>query len=215
VPHVVPPQGTFFIWPGLSPRGIHYAPICNGVLQPVLTWGPSCAPNPNGLAPGGWWISGQYVNTDPAAPPAFQGCHGGDRMAVQAGDELTCELQLQSDLSWLQTVTNQTREQQKVTYSIALTTNGQDPQAQNMADFVVEDPNGSSLTQAVSLYNIVARVAAPAEGLGADLQTQRNVAGIHVNAAKTELRIERVVVYNPIFDDHPACARLPKAATSR
>lgn len=46
---VVPPEpapvGTLYLWPGLQPRrGTDYYPIDNGVLQPVLTWGPSpCA----------------------------------------------------------------------------------------------------------------------------------------------------------------------------
>ena len=64
---IVPPQpaasGTVFLWPGLQPlpSGKHYAPIGNGVLQPVLTWGSTCARGaPNDY--NSWWISGQYVN---------------------------------------------------------------------------------------------------------------------------------------------------------
>ncbi|CAF1406519.1 unnamed protein product [Adineta steineri] len=57
-------ETTLFIWPGLSPWGHDFEPIGNGVLQPVLTYGSSCAPNQNDIDPYQWWISAQYVNTD-------------------------------------------------------------------------------------------------------------------------------------------------------
>jgi hypothetical protein len=78
VPFVTSPQGTVFIWPGLQPDGLSYFPIGNGVLQPVLTYGSSCAPNPTKLVTHGWWISGQYVNTDKdpnAKGGPFHGCY--------------------------------------------------------------------------------------------------------------------------------------------
>jgi hypothetical protein len=60
---------TLFLWPGLSPfnklgeTADHYLPIDNGVLQPVLTFGDSCAPLSGPLgnidrSASGWWISG-------------------------------------------------------------------------------------------------------------------------------------------------------------
>jgi hypothetical protein len=65
VPAKPEPAGTIFLWPGLQPDrdGRNYFPIGNGVLQPVLTWGPSCAPGEKPRTYSTWWISGQYVNT--------------------------------------------------------------------------------------------------------------------------------------------------------
>ena len=68
----VPPKNwqTLFLWPGLSPWnflgeiGRNYYPIDNGVLQPVLTIGGSCAPvsgpYSNFNRNSGWWISGIF-----------------------------------------------------------------------------------------------------------------------------------------------------------
>ena len=46
VPAKPPASGTLFLWPGLQPLpgGANFNPIGNGVLQPVLTWGGTCAP---------------------------------------------------------------------------------------------------------------------------------------------------------------------------
>ena len=46
VPSEPAKRGTLFLWPGVQPDtgALNYLPISNGVLQPVLTWGPSCAP---------------------------------------------------------------------------------------------------------------------------------------------------------------------------
>ncbi|CAF1311369.1 unnamed protein product [Adineta steineri] len=74
-------ETTLFIWPGLSPWGHDFEPIGNGVLQPVLTYGSSCAPNQNDIDPYQWWISAQYVNTD-GNKTGFMGCFGGDAMTV-------------------------------------------------------------------------------------------------------------------------------------
>jgi hypothetical protein len=104
----VKPNGnsTLFIWPGLEPiqGSPHYSPIGTGVLQPVLTWGGSCAP---GSTRGGtsWWISAQYVNTL-GSQPGFTGCHGGDVMTVAFGDKLLIEMTLDGAV-WNQTITDQ------------------------------------------------------------------------------------------------------------
>lgn len=58
-----PTQGTLFLWPGLQPLQMD-STIGYGVLQPVLTWGSSCAPGTLSTSDG-WWISGQYVGTPP------------------------------------------------------------------------------------------------------------------------------------------------------
>ena len=45
VPEEPTARGTLFLWPGLQPlRGPDPGRVGNGVLQPVLTWGTSCAP---------------------------------------------------------------------------------------------------------------------------------------------------------------------------
>jgi hypothetical protein len=65
---------TYFLWPGLQPGKVasNYQPIDNGVLQPVLTFGPTCAPGQTKEQTKdpyfGWTISGQYVNTIGKAP---------------------------------------------------------------------------------------------------------------------------------------------------
>eukprot|EP00834_Sanchytrium_tribonematis_P006700 NODE_518_length_6556_cov_0.505653.p4 type:complete len:268 gc:universal NODE_518_length_6556_cov_0.505653:6457-5654(-) len=97
---------TLFIWPGLQPGGSKtYYPIDNGVLQPVLTYGDSCAPNPSNASfnlDKTWWISGQYVNTI-GREPGFTGCYGGDRVPVRVGDELRMVMELKKTI-WIQTI---------------------------------------------------------------------------------------------------------------
>ena len=52
-------SGTLFLWPGLEPLTQSLSSDV-GVLQPVLTWGGTCAPGaPNNYD--SWWISGQFV----------------------------------------------------------------------------------------------------------------------------------------------------------
>jgi hypothetical protein len=90
---VVPPRpepvGTLFLWPGLQPhsQGENFLPIDNGVLQPVLTWGPSCAPGEKPRAYSTWWISAQYVNTF-GRHRGYTDCQGGPIMRVKPGDTL-------------------------------------------------------------------------------------------------------------------------------
>ena len=103
VPAKPPPSGTLFLWPGLQPLpgGKNYNPIGNGVLQPVLTWGGTCAPTaPNTYD--SWWISAQYVNTY-GSDQGHTGCLGGQGMDVAVGDQLDIAMTL-SGTSWNQTV---------------------------------------------------------------------------------------------------------------
>lgn len=138
-----PAWQTLFFWPGLQPLNApNYFPIDNGVLQPVLTYGPSCAPNPNNLEidfPNQWWISAQYVNTF-GNHPGHVGCLGGDRMIVSPRDELRLVMELVGSNSngtvWRQIVTN-LRNGQSVQFSIDML--GQ-PQA--WAEYVMEIPGG-------------------------------------------------------------------------
>ncbi|CAF1250525.1 unnamed protein product [Rotaria sordida] len=90
---IVPPkqahQGTLFLWPGLQPNGANFDPINNGVLQPVLTWGTSCAPGTQPAAYSTWWISAQYVNTY-GKFPGYTGCKGGQIMTSKTNSNRSC-----------------------------------------------------------------------------------------------------------------------------
>jgi hypothetical protein len=96
-------DGTVFLWPGLQPHPdyANYLPIGNGVLQPVLSWGPSCAP---GEKLGGWWISAQYVNTQ-GDYMGYQGCFGGPILGVNPKDKLLIMMSLEHSI-WTQTIRN-------------------------------------------------------------------------------------------------------------
>ena len=133
VPKPPKTNGVLFLWPGLEPTqgGRNYNPIGTGVLQPVLTWGGSCAPNHLGDSYDSWWISAQYVNTLGNAQ-GFTGCHGGKSMKVAIGDVLDIDMVL-SGTSWKQTVTD---EQTGKTVDFDFDLKGQD---QNMGIFIIED----------------------------------------------------------------------------
>eukprot|EP00835_Amoeboradix_gromovi_P004790 NODE_397_length_9427_cov_0.309605.p5 type:complete len:243 gc:universal NODE_397_length_9427_cov_0.309605:5500-6228(+) len=129
---------TLFLWPGLSPiGGKNLRPIGYGVLQPVLTFGSSCAPNRN-QSPAQqlkkWWISAVYVNIDTELP-GYKGCHGGDGMEVNVGDKLRLVLELDNKI-WTQTVVNLSNKKKTVTYSIAMNNQGQ-----GWAEWVIESVN--------------------------------------------------------------------------
>ncbi len=88
-------NGTLFLWPGLEPLTQTIATL--GVLQPVLTWGGTCAPGaPNNYD--SWWISGQYVTYTSS-------CAGGPGMDVAVGDQLNLAITL-SGTVWTQTITD-------------------------------------------------------------------------------------------------------------
>jgi len=100
-------QGTLFIWPGLMPgRG---SGLTRGVLQPVLTWGSSCA---DMTAPKDtWWIAGMYVT-------GMGVCYNGDIMTVDVGDKLDIEM-TNNGTMWTQVVTNQSNGR-SVSYDISM-----------------------------------------------------------------------------------------------
>ena len=141
VPPEPPPSGTLFLWPGLQPDGANFQPIDNGVLQPVLTWGPSCAPGDQPRDYSTWWISGQYVNTN-GSYPGYTGCLGGEIMSVDVGDTLTLEMAMAGTV-WTQTVTDD-QTGQKVTYSIDML-----GQAQNIAYFIVEEYSSAPVSEVI------------------------------------------------------------------
>ncbi len=135
VPAKPAPSGTLFLWPGLQPLpgGMNYNPIGNGVLQPVLTWGSTCAPTaPNDYS--SWWISGQYVNTN-AYDKGHTGCNGGNGMDVAVGDLLDIAMTL-SGTVWTQVVTDR-QSGKMVNYAIDML-----GQAQDWGLFQIEVPDG-------------------------------------------------------------------------
>ncbi|MFZ6721853.1 hypothetical protein [Undibacterium sp. Ji49W] len=196
-------KGVIFIWPGLQPGGDHFAPVGRGVLQPVLTYcsgqNTSCAPNPTQLPEVGWWISGQYVNTENADSPVF-GCFGGPRMAVRPGDILTCRIVYDAATqTWTQTILN-TANKISVSFPMQLTDLDGQTQEQNIAYFCLENPGHASLSQSVSLFNIVARVARPHYNLGQDMASMPCVENLAVSDDQTTVSIDRVIIYSPIFN---------------
>eukprot|EP00835_Amoeboradix_gromovi_P001640 NODE_79_length_22985_cov_0.358401.p8 type:complete len:244 gc:universal NODE_79_length_22985_cov_0.358401:12450-13181(+) len=143
VPKIPPKEWkTLFLWPGLQPGGgKNYYPIDNGVLQPVLTYGESCAPNPlnsNNQTlknyENSWWISAQYVNTV-GTFPNYSGCYGGERMKVKAGDSLDLIFEFKKPI-WRQKVLN-LRNYRSVSFDIDML-----GQAQGWAEWVVEPAGG-------------------------------------------------------------------------
>ncbi len=140
VPKKPASQGTLFIWPGLqSLGGKDPARLGNGILQPVLTWGSSCAPNlPTDLS--GWWISGMYVNVSTSAAGPT-GCAGGASMNVNVGDALNIDMVL-NGTSWKQIVTD-VQSSKTVDFSIDLK-----GQSQNWATWAIEIPVGETVLPA-------------------------------------------------------------------
>jgi hypothetical protein len=141
VPPEPPASGTLFLWPGLQPNGANFEPIDNGVLQPVLTWGASCAPGKQPRAYSSWWISGQYVNTY-GSDTGYTGCQGGPIMSVAVGDSLEIDMALAGTV-WTQTITD-AQTGQSVAYSIDMMN-----QAQNLAYFVIEEYSSAPVSEVV------------------------------------------------------------------
>lgn len=85
-------SASYFIWLGVQPSATEPADpdqIGNGVLQNVLSFGPSCAPGqPTVGSPyRGWTTSSEYVNTNTNST-AHSGCRGGAFMDALPGDKL-------------------------------------------------------------------------------------------------------------------------------
>ncbi len=142
VPAKPPPSGTLFLWPGLQPLpgGKNYNPIGNGVLQPVLTWGGTCAPT----APStydSWWISAQYVNTY-GSDPGHTGCLGGQGMDVAVGDALDIAMTL-SGTSWNQTVVDR-QSGHTATFDIDMA-----GQAQDWGIFTIESDGSEPISDVI------------------------------------------------------------------
>jgi hypothetical protein len=131
------PQATLFLWPGLEPANdsANFSPIGTGVLQPVLTWGYSCAP-PTSTQPArfsSWWISAQYVNTF-GSDPGYMNCFAGNLMPVDPGDLLLINMTLDTTSGiWTQTVAD-ANTNQSVAFSIDMQRQGQ-----NLSFFDIEE----------------------------------------------------------------------------
>lgn len=140
VPEEPPPYGTVFLWPGLQPLpgSANYTPIRNGVLQPVLTWGPSCVP---GALDGHdtWWISPVYVNIS-STDFDYRGCLGGPVIEVQPDSLLDIEMWLEGT-AWIQAVHDLTSDE---TTEFTLDLGGQ---GQARALFVIELPDSAKPTE--------------------------------------------------------------------
>jgi hypothetical protein len=135
VPKTPTARQTLFIWPGLQSRDGAADPgrIGNGVLQPVLTWGPSCAPKfPPNPYDAGWWIAGMFVKT---------GCAGGDYLTTALGDWLEIDMFVK-DAKSVQTIKN---VQMNKTVDFTMDLKGQ---VQNEAMWLIEVPSGSTVRPA-------------------------------------------------------------------
>lgn len=155
-PKVPTSRGTLFIWPGLQHNGgSDPGRVGNGVLQPVLTWGPSCNPKAPGKGSDymGWWISGMYVNiSTSAAGPG--GCAGGEAMDVAVGDRLSIDFASKGN-EWTQTVLN-LANMKKVAFTIDL--KGQD---QNWVIWDIETPTSSRPVEDTFFENSVLTFTSP------------------------------------------------------
>jgi hypothetical protein len=145
VPALPPESGTLFLWPGLQPQvgGADYDPIGNGVLQPVLAWGTSCAPGTQPVMYSTWWISAQYLDTS-GTDPALMGCYGGPVMPAAVAASLRITMTL-SGTTWVQTVvTEGTTPPSSVAFAEDLL-----GQAQNRAEFVIEGYSAAPVSDVV------------------------------------------------------------------
>jgi hypothetical protein len=142
----IPSNGyPLFIWPGLVPvsTSLNYAPVGHGLLQPVLGWGDSCGYATEPAAFQSWWVQPYYYNGDATSP--VYGCRFGNAMAVNPGDSLIEDIQL--DLStgiWTQSVTD-VNTQKSITWTINLSM-----QNQNHMLFMIEAPTGVQINTPVT-----------------------------------------------------------------
>jgi hypothetical protein len=163
VPDKPPPSGTLFLWPGLQPLpgGKNYNPIGNGVLQPVLTWGGTCAPTaPNTYD--SWWISGQYVNTY-TNDQGYSGCHGGTGMNVAVGDQLDIAMTLAGTV-WNQVVVD------RQSGHMAMFNMDMAGQAQDWAIFTIESDGSEPISDVV--FTSTTLTLADADGMGCQPSTR-------------------------------------------
>lgn len=151
---------ALFLWPGLDPatNSANFLPINNGVMQPVLSWGPSCAPTPQPAPFSSWWISAQYVNVF-GSDPGYSGCLSGDSMLVNPGDVLLIRLALGPGSEvWTETVTDVSTDR-SVTFSIDM-----QGQGQNWAYWAMEFWYGATIDTPVTFTNTTITFQSPDSG---------------------------------------------------
>ncbi|HEX4338414.1 MAG TPA: hypothetical protein VH062_21055 [Polyangiaceae bacterium] len=135
VPGEPSPRGTSFVWPGLQPLGAG-PPIGDGVLQTVLTWGATCAPEAPLDPYASWWVSPEYVNPGLDAGP-LAGCRGGGGQSVGAGEALHVVLE-RGGTTWSERVTDQQSGRSSI---FAVDLGGQ---PQRRALFAIEQRDGAT-----------------------------------------------------------------------
>jgi hypothetical protein len=148
VPAEPAPNGQIFIWPGIqpTPSGVNFQPIGNGVLEAVLTWGPSCGPD----APASystWWIAPMYVNIS-SSDPQYSGCRGGKVAPAEPQQLLAIEMHLDGT-KWVQKVVS--RSTMRVS-EFSLDLKGQ---AQGRAFFDIELQTSNKPTEDIIFTNTV------------------------------------------------------------
>lgn len=187
VPPEPPATGTLFLWPGLQPNGANFDPIDNGVLQPVLTWGSSCAPGKQPRAYSTWWISGQYVNTI-GKDTGYTGCQGGSVMNVAVGDMLNIDMALAGTV-WTQTITD-AQTGQSVAYSIDMMN-----QAQNLAYFVIEEYSAAPISPVVFTDTTITFGSADAADCKLTMRGQNDFVSVPVPSADgTSCAIQDIIL---------------------
>ena len=194
VPKTPMSKQTLFIWPGLQCRGASDpGRVGNGILQPVLTWGPSCAPKAPKDGYAAWWMAAMYVNvSSSAAGPS--GCAGGDYMDTQVGDPLFIDMSLK-DSKWTQTIVNM-----RTMKAVDLTSDLKG-QVQNWATWAVEVPSGESIkpvedtifTQNVLSFTNPVTTCQPNQAGGSDYYSAPVLSpdGLHCCYDKIILRADR------------------------
>lgn len=148
VPAQPAPSGQIFIWSGLqpTPNGMNFQPIGNGALLPVLTWGPSCAPD----APAGyssWWISPTYSNLS-ASDPQYSGCHTGKAVVASPKQLLDIEVRLDGT-KWTEKIVN------RDTLAMSEFSLDLKGQAQGRVFFDIELPTSNKPTEEIVYTNTV------------------------------------------------------------
>lgn len=151
------PGAALFLWPGLGPatNSANFLPINDGVLQPVLSWGPSCAPTAQPSPFTAWWISAQYVNTF-GDDPGYTGCFSGNSIYVNPGDALLINMTLDTASGiWTQSVADPTTSQ-GITFDFNLQAQGQ-----NWAYFAMEEWYDATISTPVTFTNTVITFQSP------------------------------------------------------
>lgn len=151
-------SAVLFVWPGLEPLAdsVDFLPLDMGVLQPVLTWGSSCAPTAQPPAFTSWWISGEYVKYKYATEPGAERCYSGNSMLVNPGDRLLIEIARDpSTGDWTQTVTN-AKTNQSVTFS-----RNMEGQGQNFLIFSIETYYGATVSAPITFSDTTIALQSP------------------------------------------------------